>query len=67
MRNYVLCLQPLEQEALERIARFDQFIQQDTAVQAERAEQIAPARVVSIVQLQWSGLTGAAVIVDQPL
>ena len=37
----VLCLQPLEQEALERMARFDQFVQQDTAVQAERAERAA--------------------------
>lgn len=37
----VLCLQPLEQEALERLARFDQFVQQDTAVQAERAERVA--------------------------
>lgn len=39
----VLCLQPLEQEALERMARFDQFVQQDTAVQAERAERVAGA------------------------
>lgn len=37
----VLCLQPLEQEARERMARFDQFIQQDTAVQAQLAEKTA--------------------------
>jgi ABC-type multidrug transport system ATPase subunit len=37
----VLCLQPLEQEALDRMARFDQFVQQDTAVQARRTEQAA--------------------------
>lgn len=34
----VLCLQPLEQEALNRMARFERFVQQDTAVQAQRAE-----------------------------
>lgn len=39
----VLCLQPLEQEALERMARFDQFVQQDTAVQGQRAEHAAVA------------------------
>jgi energy-coupling factor transporter ATP-binding protein EcfA2 len=37
----VLCLQPLEPEALERMTRFDQFVRQDTAVQAERAERVA--------------------------
>jgi energy-coupling factor transporter ATP-binding protein EcfA2 len=37
----VLCLQPLEQEALERAARFDQFVQHDIAVQAERADRAA--------------------------
>jgi energy-coupling factor transporter ATP-binding protein EcfA2 len=39
----VLCLQPLERETLERMARFEQFVQQDTAVQAQRAEQSAAA------------------------
>ena len=37
----VLCLQPLEQEALDRMTRFDQFVQQDTAVQAQQAERAA--------------------------
>jgi energy-coupling factor transporter ATP-binding protein EcfA2 len=45
----VLCLQPLEQKALERMARFEQFVQQDTAVQAQRAEQSAVAARAALV------------------
>ena len=44
----VLCLQPLEQEAVDRMARFDQFVQQDTAVQAQRAEQAAASAFVTL-------------------
>ncbi|MBP5988642.1 MAG: AAA family ATPase [Piscinibacter sp.] len=44
----VLCLQPLQEEAVERMARFEQFIQQDTAVQAERAERAAASAIASL-------------------
>ncbi len=37
----VLCLQPLGADSLARMARFDAFIQQDTALQAEHAERAA--------------------------
>ncbi|MDA8259677.1 MAG: AAA family ATPase [Betaproteobacteria bacterium] len=39
----VLCLQRLVPEALARMARFEEFVQQDTALQAQKAEQIAAA------------------------
>ncbi len=34
----VLCLQPLVPEALSRMARFEDFVRQDTALQAQQAE-----------------------------
>ncbi len=37
----VLCLQPLEELAISRMARFEEFIQKDTTLQCRRAEQVA--------------------------
>ncbi|MBU9147146.1 AAA family ATPase [Burkholderia multivorans] len=37
----VLCLQPLSQDAINRMARFEEFIQQDTELQAQKAERAA--------------------------
>lgn len=39
----VLCLQPLIPEAVSRMARFEDFVQQDTALQAHKAELAAKA------------------------
>jgi hypothetical protein len=44
----VLCLQPLSQDAIDRMARFDEFIQQDTELQAQKAERAAQdARLIA--------------------
>ena len=47
----VLCMQPLEAEARERMARFEEFIQKDTELQAQRAEQAAAIARKSVADL----------------
>ncbi|PRE94717.1 hypothetical protein C6Q07_33015 [Burkholderia multivorans] len=53
----VLCLQPLSQDAINRMARFEEFIQQDTELQAQKAERAArDARLTaSRVRMQTLG------------
>lgn len=50
----VLCLQPLGPGALARMSRFEQFVQQDTAVQAERAERVAASARLALSSVAMS-------------
>ncbi len=51
VEHCVLCLQPLGADALARMTRFEAFIQQDTAQQAERAERTATEALQSLTSV----------------
>lgn len=45
----VLCQQPLEEDARERLTRFEKFIQEDTEQQARESEKLAEAEVKTLI------------------
>lgn len=50
----VLCQQPLEPQARERMARFEEYIQKDTARHAQQAEQTSQAALKELASLTIS-------------